>query len=231
MKIINRYIAPWVLPNQAFPIHCVWEPESSLSKIVINIPDDYALSDTLNFEKFQVEGRPKNIMIIDGSNLKSKNYFGVILKYPKIDIDIEKRDAVTIRFFNESNEILDSITLYTRIIRPKLELLDYPKEIEVTNGTNFRNLITLEILHRGFGTANLGIEVMHSGSDISKTDSLYFDVLRETLEKVLTICNEPVNSQDFVKVDDNLIKEVADNLLEIPFQENLPFKIDKEQLE
>jgi len=229
MELINTYIAPWVLPNQVFPIHCVWKPDKDLSKIVVVIPDGYELSDTLNFVQHNFD-KNSNSISIDANDLKSNNYFGIILRYVNIIEDVEKRDAVIITFLNPRDEILNTLRLFTRIVRPKLELLDFPKEIVVTDTSNPKDLISLKILHKGFGTANLSIEVIHSGADISKIDSLYFKVMKEIFERVLGLYEEPSESTEFVQIDDHLVREIAQNILKQPFPENLPFKLDEEDM-
>jgi len=231
MKFINTYIAPWVLPKQVFPIHCVWKPQRDLSRIEVIIPKGYELADTLNFTEYRFN-KIDNTITINAADLKSNNYFGVILRYPHIIQDIEKRDGVLINFIGSQKEkSLSKLTLETRIIRPKLELLRFPKEIIIADNTNPKDLIKLEILHKGFGTANLSLEVMHSGVDISKTKSLYFQVLKETIERILKIYEEPLESQMIVDIDDHLLKDIADNLFKAPFQENLPFELSKEDKE
>ncbi len=229
MKFVNNYVAPWVLPNQPFPIHCVWEHEKKLGKIMIEIPKRYKLVDTLNFTVFDAD-KKTNQMVINASELKSNNYFGIILRYKAIDFLVEKRDDVRISFFSLENSLLDTITLQTRIIRPKIELLNYPKEITVTDKINPKNLIKLELLHKGFGTANLDIEVLNSGFDITKSDSLYIQVLQDTILKILKICDESPEMQEPVEIDDLLTRTVAENLFKSELQENLPYKLDKEEL-
>jgi len=229
MKIINSYVAPWVLPNQPFPIHCVWEPEQKLAKIMIEVPKRYKLVDTLNFTIFEAD-KKTNQMIVNASELKSNNYFGIILRYKGINFPIEKRDEVVISFFDSNERLMKTLSLQTRIIRPKIELLSYPREITVTDMMNPRNLIKLELLHRGFGTANLDIEVLHSGSNITKNDSLYFQVLQDTIVKILKICDENVEMPESIEIDDLLTRTVAESLFKSELQENLPFKIDKTQM-
>src|SRR3990170_4162275 len=97
MEFINTYVAPWVLAKQVFPIHCVWEHERKLSRIEVIIPDDYELYETLNFTKYNFD-KTLNSIAVDANNLKSDNYFGIILRYPHIITDIEKRDGVKISF-------------------------------------------------------------------------------------------------------------------------------------
>ncbi|HML03653.1 MAG TPA: hypothetical protein VK487_09835 [Candidatus Bathyarchaeia archaeon] len=231
MEILNEYIAPWVLPKQVFPIHCVWKPERDLSKIVVTIPQGYKLHDTLNFTNY-IFDETKRTIFVGVADLKSNNYFGIVLRYGKIIDDVEQRDAVVIDFQDTKGISLKNVTLYTRIVRPKLEFVGFPEEIVVTNSTNLSDLITLEILHKGFGTANTTTEVLHSGGYISKSDSLYFKVLRETIERILKIYDEPLRSKGGIELlDDELVRKVADEILKSPTQENLPFELDKEEIE
>jgi hypothetical protein len=231
MEILNAYIAPWVLPKEVFPIHCVWKPEKNLSRVVVTIPQDYELHETLNFTNYAFD-KAKGVISVDVANLKSNNYFGIILKYLKIIEEVEQRDAVLVDFQDAKGISLKNITLRTRIVRPKLEFVNVPKEIVVTNSTNLRNLINLKVLHKGFGTANTTTEVMHSGDFVSKSDSLYFKVLKETIERILKIYEEPLKlGGDIEPFDDELIRKIADDILKSPTQENLPFELDKEELD
>ncbi len=229
MEFINTYIAPWVLPNQAFPIHCVWQPDKNLSKIIVVIPERYEMTETLNFSRHDFD-KASNSILIQADDLRSNNYFGIILKYPSIIEEVEKRDAVDICFLDLKNELIHKLSLNTRIVRPKLELVSFPKEVMVTDRTNPRNLITLEVLHKGFGMANLNIEVMHSGNDISKNDSLYYKVLEDMFIRILKVYDEESpETIDAEEIDDELIKTLANNIFKQPFRENLPFNLDKEQ--
>lgn len=231
MEIVNAYIAPWVLPKQAFPIHCVWKPEKDLSKIVANIPQGYKLHETLNFTNYTFD-KAKSTISVDVMDLKSNNYFGIILKYLGIIDEVEQRDAVVFDFQDAKGISLKKTTLYTRIVRPKLEFVDIPKEIVVTNSSNLKNLITLQVLHKGFGTANTTTEVMHSGDFISKSDSLYFKVLKETMKRILRIYEEPLELKGEIEpFDDELIRKIAKEILKSPTQKNLPFELDKEEIE
>jgi hypothetical protein len=231
MEIVNAYIAPWVLPKQVFPIHCVWKPEKDLSKIVVTIPQGYELHETLNFTNYAFD-KAKSTISVDVMDLKSNNYFGIILEYLGITHEVEQRDAVVVDFQGAKGISLKNTTLYTRIVRPKLEFVNFPKEIVVTNSTNLKNLITIEVLHKGFGTANTTTEVMHSGDFISKSDSLYFKVLKETIERILRIYEEPLELKGGIEqFDDELIRKIADDIFKSPTQENLPFELDKEETE
>ncbi len=230
MKFVNNYVAPWVLPNQPFPIHCVWEPEKKLAKIMIEIPKRYKLVDTLNFSVFEAD-KKTNHMIINSSELKSNNYFGLILRYKVIDFLVEKRDDVKISFLDTEGVLLHTLILQTRIIRPKIELINYPKEITVTDLVNPKNLIQLELLHKGFGAANLEVKVLQSGFDITKSDSLYNQVLQDTVLKILKICEDNPEIQEPVEIDDLLTRTVAETLFKSEFQEHLPFKLDKNEIE
>lgn len=76
MDFINKYIAPWVLPNEVIPMHCVWVPEKNLNKIVVLIPEGYELVEPLNFTEYNFE-KSSNSIIVRLNDLKSKNYFGI----------------------------------------------------------------------------------------------------------------------------------------------------------
>lgn len=235
MEFINRYVAPWVLSKQAVPIHCVWVPEKNLKKVEITIPKGYTLSDTLNFTEYEHDGT-KNIIYISIDALKSDNYLGIVLTYPNIIENIEQRDEVKVRFLDKENALLSEQVFQTRIVRPKLEFLNFPKEILVTDETNPKNLLNLEILHKGFGTANLNISVSHSGINISKTDSIYFDVVKNVLEKIAssaaftaTFTEDTKPHEDF-QIDEDILRKTAEELLKETSQRELPFDISSEAL-
>lgn len=213
-------------------MHCVWTPEENLRRIKLTIPENYNLSDTLNFTEYDFDETSRTISIsID--NLKSNNYFGVILTYPNIIEDIEKRDEVTVYYLDAEDNVLDKLIFRTRIVRPKLELLHVPKEILIRDNTNPKDLINLEVLHRGFGTAYLSMNVTHSGTDISKVDSIYFDVLRNVFEKILSSSigeEEGVLFDDF-EVDEEILKKTAEKILRQSDRGGLPFDLDEEQIE
>lgn len=232
MEFLNEYIAPWVLPKQAIPVHCVWVPDENLKRIKITIPDGYALTDTLNFTQYDYYKKTKTVSI-STDNLKSDNYFGIVLTYPKIIEDIEKRDEVTIYFLDAENDSLGKSVFHTRIVRPKLELLRFPKEIVVTDTTKPKDLINLEILHKGFGTANLNIDVIHSDKNISRVDSLYLDVLRDLFKRIYTSINdhEEIETIDDLKSNEEVLRETARVLLDQSVGRNLPFEFDEQQLD
>jgi hypothetical protein len=232
MQFVNKYIAPWALPNEAFPIHCVWTPEEAIEKIIINIPSEYALEDTLNFTEYEIDNLGK--MTINLKDVKTNNYFGIALKYPFIIKDIEKRDDVDVTFLDKRGSMLGKTTFKTRIVRPKLELLNPPQEIIVTDNTNLKKLINLQIAYRGLAAAKLNTEVTHSGNSIGKIDSIYFEALKELYDKVLDLNAELVDPFTQFKVDEEVIKGIANNFFTLPNFEKfpldkLPFKLDDAQ--
>jgi len=229
LEFLNKYIAPWVLPNQAIPIHCVWVPEMNLKKIEILIPKDYRISDTLNFSEYNYD-ETKNTISISVNNLKSDNYFGIVLTYSNICEDVEKRDEVTIRFLDVENNMIATLTFCTRIVRPKLAFLQFPKEIVVTDQTNPKDLINLEILHKGFGTANLNINVMHSDENIALVDSLFADVVTDVSKRILTSSRgEGIEGLADYAVDETLLREIAEVILSQSAKEELPIELDERQ--
>lgn len=230
MNVKNSYVAPWVLPNESFPVHCVWEPCSSLAKICIKIPKHYTLVDTLNFDAY-VENSDPYRMFIKSECLKSDNYFGIILKYSEVNFAIEKKDDIEITFLNDRNEKLKSVILETRIIRPVLELIDYPVEVTINDNTNLKDLITIEILHKGFGTADLNVSVFHGGTDnIAKPNSLFAQVLKQTIIKIRDMGEQIEENTALIEINE-FTESIVEGLLKSKFPEDLPFELEKEDIE
>jgi hypothetical protein len=231
LEFINKYVAPWVLPGQAIPIHCVWVPEKDLRRIELCIPNDYSLLDTLNFEQYTYD-KSTNAVAIPVDNLKSDNYLGIVITHPDIIDRIEKRDIVSLHFLDKESVVLDKLSLQTRVVRPKLEFLSYPKEIIVSDETNPKDLINLEILHSGFGTANLDMTVSHSGVEISKTDSVYFDVVRRVIEEIAHSLEgeKDVSMPEEFEVDEKMLRQTAQTLLKEASQEDLAYDISSDEL-
>jgi len=211
-------------------MHCVWAPEESLRKIEITIPDNYDIYDILNFTEYDFDETTRTLSI-SVDNLKSNNYFGVVLTYPNIIEDIEKRDEVRVSYLDIENNVLNKLIFRTRIVRPKLELLRCPEEILVKDSTNPKDLINLEVLHKGFGTAYLNIDITHNGANISKADSLYFEVIRSVLEKIISsISDEKDQLLDGIELDEEILRKTAEKVLTRNALKNLPFDLDKEQI-
>jgi len=215
MEFLNQYIAPWALSKEAIPLHCVWRPEKKLYKIRFKIPDNYKIIDTLNFSEYLYDDLD-NKVIIPITSLRSINYFGVVLCYPLIIDEIEKIDVINIEFLDFDENIIDELKFSSRLIRPKLKILNYTEKITVTDATSLKDLIKFEILHQGFGTANLSINVEHSGKNISVIDSLYIDALNKIYDEVLNVVSDNKSISDYLIYDnanDHILNEIANAIL------------------
>lgn len=232
MNFIDEYIAPWSLPNGTIPFHCLWDPIDTLQKICFTLPKDYELLDTLNFTSYHFDSESRVVSILS-EDLKSNNYFGAVIKYNKIFDSIERSDEIIIYYLDKDDVELSNIILKTRIVRPLL-ISNIEKGIQpiiINDDTNLDKLINLDILHKGFGSAYIDIYVSRMGKDISRFNSLYFDMINEMGERVSSIIDPDIIEEDSTGIDEDMLRTLQESLINVFHKKELPRFINKEDIE
>lgn len=225
----NTYIAPWALPNEVIPFHCVWEPEEKLSKICFQFPEDYELIDTLNFTKYECD-HSNRLISINISDLKSNNYFGAVISYVKICDEIERKDDVEVKFLN-NKEIISIKKFNTRVVRPKIIIEKIEKPIRIDDKSNLNKLINLNVTHKGFGTANIDIQVTERDKNISKYSSIYFDMIKKIFEEISEKLSDLDDAfDDNISLNKDMMKKIADSFLDITNEKDNPFGLSEEEI-
>ena len=182
MNIISQYIAPWALTKEHIPIHFLWEPDPTLDTIDVEL-SDLSVVDVLNVSEYALESDGKRVTIASKA-LKSDNYFGLVVSYPKKPRRTRIRRPIKVSFLS-GDGLLVTRVLQANIVRPKLKLVSAPEKLIVNDSVNPKNLFNLTVAHLGFGMTKVEMEIIAHGNTISKPSSLYMLVLQELIEDLL----------------------------------------------
>ncbi len=182
---IRAYIVPWALPNEDMPLFVTWPPSLMISKVHVSIPEEFIVKEVLNVSKYEVEeNKGKKIKILDikrTKTIKTPSYFGVVISYSKIPENIIHLGKITIDFFDYKDELLKTLTIYARVFRPIINVINYPKVIEIRDDEITK--IPLQLEYLGFGDITLDIEGIIGGRIISRGDALIYEIIRRLCER------------------------------------------------
>ncbi len=164
-------------------------------------------------------------------DLKSINYFGAIISYNNICDEVDRTDDIKIKFFNV-DELIGMKILNTRVVRPKIIIEEIKEPLMIDDNTNLKNCINLKVFHKGFGTANIDIKITQGDKNISKYDSLYFVMINKILEEISDKLDDiDVDFEEELGIDEVLMHKIADSLLDVSNDVNIPFDIDPKYME
>ena len=195
MREIKTIVAPWILPKEKLPVHLSWK-EEKFDEIILNLPSILSPVELFNVKKFE---QKKDKIII--KELRTNDYFGMNL----ISLDIPKQSLNKIPFsvnFIKRGEIQKEIKLVGTIIRPRLEFIDIPDELEL-NDNNIKKILKkgmkIGMKHSGSGNIILTVSMTAGGKIISKSENVFRAVWNKLvdgkyidpdLEKVNVIIDE-----------------------------------------
>jgi hypothetical protein len=173
---ISGYIVPWSLPNEKMPMHVTWSSDVFFDKIQVKVPPDVVINDVLNVDEVSLKEHEATITKVKIPFEGVPHYFGMVVSAPIIYPELKVARKIEVKFIR-GEEVFYCLELYGRIFRPSLEILDYPKEIDITDSGG-SNRLPLSVKYTGFGDIELKIQADIEGKIVSVGESIVYELLR-----------------------------------------------------
>jgi hypothetical protein len=163
---MRTFVAPWVLPKEKMPVHLSWK-EEKFDEIILDLPQSIIPADLFNVKEYSLENGK---LII--KKLRTNDYFGMNLESLKIPEVTLTKIPFSI-FFKKKKQVIEEIKLSGTVIRPKLEFLNVPNELDLTNTTDKNKFLNLELKHTGSGNITITISLSAGGKIISENENIF----------------------------------------------------------
>ena len=175
-------IARWALPNENIPMHLRIDNDVQFDQIIVHLPEDFELVETINISDFNVFGT--DVVICSTKKTKSFSgvFFGLVIKYTKIPKKLKISKDLAIEII-KNDKCLISCTMECRVFRPLLEIVNAPNKLILVDG-NESNKIDLHLRYIGFGDISIEIQALIEGDIVSKEDSLVYEVILRLYERM-----------------------------------------------
>jgi len=218
---VDTYIAPWVLPNEDVPAYIKWYENLVFDRIIITLPDGMEFVEFLNVNIVEAIGNKAEIKEVR-TPATIPCYFGFVVRSSKIFENLKVAKFIKIEFKLKGQTIL-SKELCCRIFRPKLEIANYPKSIEITDQKE--HVLPLHLRYVGFGDVLVKMEASIGGTIVSKGDSIIYELVRRLWASTLKegTRKKLERRRTGVKIAPDYIKKIADELEAKVDKGKLPF--------
>lgn len=173
---ISGYVVPWALPNEKIPMHVKWSPDVLFDKIHVKIPSDFKILDILNVDEAELKEHEAIIKKVKQPIEGVPSYFGMVISASKIFKELKMAKKIKIEFLRNEKTFY-CLELYSRIFRPRLEVVKFPEEIELTDYPK-KNKLPLNLKYIGFGDIEVIIEASIGGRIVSMGASIIYELLR-----------------------------------------------------
>lgn len=204
-------IARWALPNENIPMHFRIDKEITYDRIIIHLPEDFELVDTINISDFSVSGTD----VIVTSTKKTKSFsgifFGLVIKYVKIPESLKVGKDLRIEIV-KGNVCLISCAMECRIFRPLLEIVNIPEKIMLTE-RNDLNKIDLHLRYIGFGDISIEIQALIGGDIVSQEDSLENEVILRLYERMRNEEKYVNNNMAGLKIEQDFVDDIIAKIM------------------
>ena len=162
MRLTDSYVAPWALPNERFPIHAVWATPSSVDQIEINGPKDLKVTSAYNCNIKDISPETTTL-----TKEAPWDFVTVFLKYDRIPKENLSRIPVVVHFLSRGR-VAHVARLSATIVRPRLEILESPAEVELTDTSDTTPVISANLRQSGFGPIRINIEATFQGRIVTE---------------------------------------------------------------
>lgn len=218
---IESYIVPWALPSEEIPIRIEIPRDIIFDKIRITIPSDFIFNDFLNVAEVNVTENIAEIPeLIKTKSLETPVYFGFVVSSTNIPEKLKTSKGIWVELLLNNN-VIESKKLNAHIFRPKLEVTDINKRIELTDDVNEYE-VPMDIKYVGFGDIKLKIEGeiedKIKGKIISESES----IVNELLRRIWIDSQEETNAEKIENnkkvriegIEESVIQELIDKIEE-----------------
>ena len=216
---VRVHIAPWALPGEEIPIQVEWQSGFDFDTVIVSIPEGFSFVEFTNLDEVKTEGCRATIERSNISKAEASTYFGCVIRYTRIPQEISNQGRVAVTFVKQG-EVKLSSELEARIFRPKLDIVEAPKEIELRQ-TGMVKSLPISLRYTGFGDIQLRIEASIGGTIVSESGSVASEILRRLwlygiLEKEADIDKTKKKEKlrvapDYVRTITNEIQQILDS--------------------
>ena len=233
---ITIRIAPWALPKEPIPLYVMWSPSLQFHKILVRIPKGFDIAELLNVESHDIYKDKEGSTMVEISEVKTTrrenipHFFGLVIHLnedPAKIVNITYIRKVDVAFLDEAGNAIRCFSVFARIFRPLIEVINAPKIIEVERD---EIKIPLHLKYIGFGDILLEIKGEIGGELLSKGDAIAYEVIRRLLQQGIEETRR-VKGVSEIHVSPKFVKELTKKVWEILKERRLPptlLRTDKE---
>ncbi len=211
MELLDSYVAPWVLPNERFPLHFVWSPDDNIEGVRMTLPSGLEFESAFNADVVEVE--PNRVRL---EKQRPWDYLTVFLMFKRIPRALLTKKPVQIDFHTK-DKVAKSLTLTARVVRPRLQLVSAPEEIEITDKVDLSSLLNFVLRQTGFGPIQIHIEATFEGQILTQRNLLARQIALNMItvgllqEKPRPSTSTPALTPQ-VEVDESFRKDVVEEI-------------------
>ncbi len=168
---VESYIAPWALPREKFPFHLTWESNMGITQIDVILPEGLQFVSAYNAEA-QLEGNTVHLR-------KSVpwDYVTVFVSYNTLPEESVKKSDVRVTL-KRRGRVIVSTTLVATVVRPRLEILEAPTELTLTDAMDANSIFNTKLRQTGFGPVRIYVEASFRGKVVTQRSLFARQLLR-----------------------------------------------------
>ena len=207
----------WALPEEELPVHVKIEKESTvkIKDVVIYLPQDLRLADTINIEDYETKDGRMVVRNIGKITSSAYDYFGIVVA-SKITNALKKQIPIHFRF-NFHDGTFEEHKTYARIFRPLLQVTECPQKIILTDKSSHKITIPISLKFTGFGDIRLRCECQIGGKIVSKGTFMIDEILSRIIEA--ESIDVPENGN--IKVDPEYVSQLANDVRKMLGEEGI----------
>jgi hypothetical protein len=232
---ISSSIASWALPKEPIPFNASWNKPFDFDRVEVLVPKDIEIVELLNVEEYTVNESGAVFHRVK-SVPEAPIYFGGVVRTKRIPRKLTTARRVVIRFSLKSKTVRE-VTLQARVFRPRVELIDAPKSLVMSEKGGHE--IPVRMKYRGFGDVTIKIQGIINGrrvttgkSSVSRTTKKIIQMgmewtkdeskrrgikvkraeesTKEATRQTLELLEKGMSKAEFLEIADD-IKKLADN--------------------
>ncbi len=172
LRIIKEYIAPWALPKEEVPFHLILDQTSRYDEVRLKLPPNILLKDMFNVGEYkQIDDE------IFVNSFKTHGFFGCIIAYDDIFEETHVSRIIEINFYYKGKKV-HSKSLKANFYRPRLEFVEGPEEIMISDKVEIEKLLKFKIRVMGFGRVGIKIEGTTGEQFNVSSEPLFREIVR-----------------------------------------------------
>lgn len=220
---IRCNIARWALPRENIPLRLEIENDIEFDFIIIHLPFNFELVEMLNSDDYYIFENDVIIRSIKKSKHRPGIFFGLVIKYEGIPVNLKLRNDISVEFIKNDSRIL-SCNLECRIFRPSLTIMNVPTIIELKDNLE-ANKIGLDLQFIGFGDITIKIEAMIGGKIVSEGNCLLYELLFRMTERLKAAEKDLETKNNSIKIKPEFVRRVVERVQRLIYNKELPSEL------
>jgi hypothetical protein len=226
---VRVHVVKWALPREGIPVSITWGPRVSFNKIKIELPEDLQFVEFLNTKSKRVRKNIATIEPIHSTIPEATGYAAMILRSTEVynDLISVRRFLITFLENKEAGKVVEAIA---RVFRPILEIVEYPRVIDILDSDNVS--LPLHLKYKGFGNIQVRFETKIAGEIVSYGDSIIFEILKRlwiTRTELSSKSPEREEKRKKIVIDEAYIERTTENLKKMIREGSIPREVLDEQ--